>query len=243
MVLIISLLVGSGLAITVSSVVMLKKSKKKKTARKEATLSKFMDILNLNYIIVIEKKSSLNVYDQAFTDKQFNSTLVSGFLEAIRTFGIDLSGSGDQSQTIKLEYKDSKILMSDYKNFRLIFIMKDLPSQYFYDLIDKLSVEIEHHYGIYLEDFKGNLVPFEGIEDLLKKYLGISLLYPLKLESTGKKIIPIEKDLINRAMSIMKKNRSEYFFITHLMKEKVFNPKEIEIFFSLIEKGIFKPMI
>jgi hypothetical protein len=243
--LIIGILVIVGLvsAVTASSIVIAKKNKRKKLAIKEKTINKFMDILNLSYVIVIEKKSSLNIYDQAFTGKKINSTLVSGFLEAIRTFGLDISGSGDHSQTVKLEYQNSNILMSDYKRFRLIFIMKEIPSSQFYQVIDDLSLEIEEKYGTYLEEFKGNLQPFEGIESLLRKHLGTAFLYPLKLSGIGKmKINPVEKSLINKAIDIMKKNRMDYFFVTQLINEITFDSKEIEALYSLIIKRVFNPM-
>jgi len=238
----IVVIAGLGSAVTVSSIVLAKRSKHKKQALKEKTIHKFMDILNLNYVIVVEKKSSLNVYDQAFTGKKFNSTLVSGFLEAIRTFGFDISGSGERSQTVKLEYQNSKILMSDFKHFRLIFIMKDLPSPQFYEVIDDLSLEIEEKYGTYLKEFKGNLQPFVGIENLLRKHLGTSFLYPLKINGTGNmKITPSEKSLINKAIAIMKNSRLDYFYVTQLIREKIFDSKEIEALYSLIIKRIFNP--
>ncbi|MFX0076112.1 MAG: hypothetical protein ACFE96_11755, partial [Candidatus Hermodarchaeota archaeon] len=243
--LIISILVviGLGSAITASSVVIAKKNKRKKVAEKERTIHKFMDILNLNYVIVIEKKSSLNIYDQSFTEKKINSTLVSGFLEAIRTFGLDISGVGEHSQTVKLEYQKSNILMTDYKNFRLIFIMKEIPSAQFYKVIDDLSLEIEEKFGTYLEEFKGNLQPFEGIEHLLRKHMGTSFLYPLKVSGTGKmKIAPIERILINKAIAIMKQSRTDYFYVTQLIRELTFDSKEIEALYSLIIKRIFNPI-
>ena len=240
----IVIIVGLSSAVTVSSVVLTKKNKRKKLGIKEKTINKFMDILNLNYVIIIEKKSSLNVYDQAFTEKKFNSTLVSGFLEAIRTFGLDISRSEEHSQTIKLEYQDSKILMSDFKHFRLIFIMKDLPSPQFYNVIDDLSLEIEEKYGIYLKEFKGNLQPFEGIENLLRKHMGTTFLYPLKLTGIGKmKIAPTEKALINKAITLMKKNHLDYFYVTQLIREITFDSKEIEALYSLIIKRVFNPYI
>ena len=237
----IIVITGLGAAVSVSSIVLIKKNKRKKLAAKEKTINKFMDILNLNYVIVIEKKSSLNVYDQAFTGKKFNSTLVSGFLEAIRTFGLDISGA-ERSQTVKLEYQNSKILMSDYKHFRLIFIMKDLPSSQFYGVIDDLSLEIEEKYGMYLKEFKGNLQPFEGIEKLLRKHLGTAFLYPLKLNGIGyMKLTPTEKTLINKAIAIMEQTRLKYFYVTQLIGEKSFDSKEIEALYSLIIKRIFNP--
>lgn len=243
LIIVIVVVVGLGSAVTASSIIIAKKNKRKKEALKQKTIHKFMDILNLNYVIMIEKKSALNVYDQNFTEKKINSTLVSGFLEAIRTFGLDLSGSGEHSQTVKLEYQNSKILMSDYKNFRLICIMKEVPSSQFYEVINNLSLEIEERYGTYLENFKGNLQPFEGIEQLLRKHLGTSFLYPLKVSGMGKmKITPIERELINKAIGIMKKSRTDFFYVTQLIREITFDSKEIEALYSLIIKRIFNPI-
>ena len=240
----ISTIIGIIIAGTVSAVILIKNYKQKKLLRTEQINNRFMDILNLNYIIVIEKKSSLNVYDQAFTEKKFNTTLITGFLEAIRTFGIDISGDSDHSQTIRLEYQNSKILMTDYKSFRLIFIMKELPSPGFYKLIDILSHEIEEKFGAYLKSFMGNLQPFSGIEDLLKKHLGTSFLYPLKIVKSGKvKVSPIEKIIIEKAGNILKNKNKDYFYIIHLIEGRNFGLKEFEAMFSLIEKNIFSPIL
>ncbi len=240
----VGIVIGLTSAVSASSYMLIKKSRKKSAARKEAIYNRCLDILNLNYLLIIEKQSSLNIYDQVFTDKKLNTTLISGFLEAIRTFGLDITGSDEHSQTIKLEYKNSKIIMSDFKNFRIIFIMKDLPSQQFFGSIEALSYEIEEKYGTHLKEFKGNLQPFKNMEDLIKKHFGTSFLYPLKVVGTGKtKISSTEKAMIGRAMISMKKNKSKYCFTTQLMQEKGFNSKDVETIFSLIDKKIFQPII
>jgi len=240
----VGIIIGLTSAISASSYVLIKKNRKKSAARKEAIYNRCMDILNLNYLLIIEKKSSLNIYDQVFTDKKLNTMLISGFLEAIRTFGLDITGSEEHSQTIKLEYKNSKVLMSDFKNFRIIFIMKDLPSQQFFDSIEALSYEIEEKFGTYLKEFKGNLQPFKNMEDLIKKHFGTSFLYPLKVVGTGKtRISATEKAMIGRAMVSMKKNKSKYCYTTQLMQEKGFNSKDVETIFSLIDKKVFQPII
>ena len=240
----VGIVIGLTSAVSVSSYVLIKKSRKKSAARKEAIYNRCMDILNLNYLLIIEKQSSLNVYDQVFTDKKLNTTLISGFLEAIRSFGLDITGSEEHSQTIKLEYKNSKIIMSDFKNFRIIFIMKDLPSNQFFDSIEAISYEIEEKYGTHLKEFKGNLQPFKNMEELIKKHFGTSFLYPLKVVGTGKtRISATEKAMIGRAMVSMKKNKSKYCYTTQLMQDKGFNSKDVETIFSLIDKKVFQPII
>jgi len=240
----IIIIVGLTLSVSASSYVLIRKNKKKRIARKEAIYDKCIDILNLNYVLIIEKKTSLNVFDQTFTEKKMNMMLLSGFLEAIRTFGIELTGSKEHSQIIKLDYHNTKILMAEFKNFRLILIMKELPSESFYDLISNLSLEIEEKYGSYLETFKGDLGPFNTIEELIKKNLGTSFLYPLKVVEVGKaKINTNERAMIDKALNLMKKNKTKYCFTTQLMQNNGYNSKEIETIFSLIDKKILQPFV
>jgi len=243
----LTILISSILAISAisSSYVVLKKHKRKKEAKKKAILDKFNDILNLSHIMVSEKKSSLNVYEQTFSAKTIDTTLISGFLSAIRSFGIELTNVEDATQTIKLEYKNSKILMSEFKDFRIVLIMNENPSALFLESLKKLSYDIETKYGKLLESFKGNVQPFTGIEDLLKTHLNTSFLYPLKILKTGKaKINQLEKNMIIRAQNIMKERKSSYFYITYLMDDGTsWDPKDIEVLFNLLDKNVFQPVI
>ncbi|MEJ2294579.1 MAG: hypothetical protein P8Y23_07385, partial [Candidatus Lokiarchaeota archaeon] len=170
--------------------------------------------------------------------------LVSGFLSAIRSFGIELTNTEGTTQTIKLEYKDSKILMSEYKDFRIVLIMNDIPSPAFFESLKKLSYDIEVKYGKLLESFKGNIQPFAGIEELLKIHLNTALLYPLKIVKMGKlKVNQLEKNMIVHARNQMKKRNSKYFYINSLIEDKAWVPKDIEVLFSILEKRIFQPVI
>jgi len=244
MILIIAVISGVAIAVSFSSYKLIKKAKRTRDARIEEIYNKCSDVLNLNYVMVVEKRSSLNVYEQAFTSKNIDPTLISGFLEAIRSFGLELTSSADETQTIKLEYKKSKVLMSEFKDFRIILVMNDLPSQKFLDSVRMLSHEIEDNYSQYLQEFKGNLIPFITIEELLKKHLNTSFLYPLKILGTGKvKIAQDEKSMIGRAVNAMKRNKLTYFYTTHLMLEKELDSKDIETIFNLIDKKIFQPVM
>jgi hypothetical protein len=242
----IIILISSVVGITAisSSYVVIKKYKKKKETRKNEIHDKFKDILNLNYVMISERKTSLNVYEQTFIAKKIDTGLVSGFLSAIRSFGIELTNVEDTTQTIKLEYKDSKILMSEFKDFRIVLIMNDIPSPSFFEALKRLSYDIEVKYGKLLESFRGNIQPFAGIEELLKIHLNTSFLYPLKIVKMGKlKVNQLEKNLIMRARKQMKKRNSGYFYISYLIEDKSWEPKDIEVLFSILEKKIFQPVI
>ena len=241
---IILISIVAGISAIASSYVVIKKYKKKREASKNAIHDKFNDILNLNHVMISERKSSLNVYEQTFVAKKIDTSLVSGFLSAIRSFGIELTDAEDTTQTIKLEYKDSKILMSEFKDFRIVLIMNDIPSPSFLESLKKLSHDIEAKYGKLLESFRGNIQPFGGIEELLKIDLSTSFLYPLNIAKTIKlKVNQLEKNMIMRARNQMKKRNSNYFYISYLIEDKSWDPKDIEVLFSILEKKIFQPVI
>ncbi|MDX1798889.1 MAG: hypothetical protein R3255_09605, partial [Candidatus Lokiarchaeia archaeon] len=133
--------------ISLTSLVLIKRNKRIKEEKRQRIYNEYMDALNIDYFIVSDKNSGLSIYDQIIAGNKMDSSLISGFLQAIRTFGIELTKSRLESQTIKLEYQDSKILMSEFKDFRLVFIMKDNPSNGFLQSVDFISKEIDDKLG------------------------------------------------------------------------------------------------
>lgn len=228
---------------SLSSYTTIKKVRKHRHEYRENIYNKYMDILNLNHIIVSEKDSGLNIYSQQFTGKKMDGTLISGFLEAIRSFGIELTASKLQSQTIKLDYKNSKILMSEFKQFRLILIMSETPSLLFLDSINDLSLDIEREFGKYLENFDGELSVFKNIREIIEKHLHVSLINPLRFVKPEKtKIKPNEKMIITRALKSMEEKNMDHFYVATLFSQKGFKVRDAEIIINLLKKQIFQPI-
>ena len=220
-----------------------KRHKKVKAEHRQKIFNKYMDVLNLNYIIIIDKNSGLNVYEQILAGKDMDVTLITGFLEAIRTFGIELTGAGEESQAISLNYHNMNIIMSDFKNFRIINIMKESPSQDFLESLKPLSRDIETFYGKSLKSFDGEISKFKGIKDLLDTHLQISLIYPLKIvKSKDVKLDISERALVNKASDIMKKRKINHFYVSYLMSGKEFNVGNAERILKLIDKKVFQPV-
>jgi len=219
----------------------------KRAEEAQKVYDKCKDILNLDYLMVSDKNSGLNVYEQKFTGKEMNATLISGFLHAIHQFGIELTKVEDQSQTIKLEYANSIIIMTEFINLRLILIMRESPSINFLNSLEDLANGIYQKYGNLVEDFNGDLKPFKGVEELLRQHLNISFISPLKLAKKASlektKINQDERTYINKALSFMKQTKKNYFYIAPLLPEKTCSPKDIDYIIDLIEKDIFQPII
>jgi hypothetical protein len=223
---------------------LIKRSKRIHQEFSQKIYNKYMDVINLDYFIIIDKRTGLNIYEQVLAGKDMDASLITGFLAAIRSFGIELTGANEQSQTIKLEYQQSKIIMSEFKDFRILLIMKETPSQDFLDSIKSLEYDIDNIYGEDIAHFKGNIDKFAGIKDLLDQHLETSLIYPLNLNPQNVKITSDEKALINRAEEVMKMRKSDYFFLSYLLyAKKGFQIKDAETVLNLINKKIFQPKI
>jgi hypothetical protein len=244
LVLIVAIIIIAAVVAGLASYQVVKIRKIKQEQFYEKLRNKFSDILSLNYLMVTDKKAGLNLYEQFFAGKAIDATLISGFLEAIRNFGIELTGTYRQSQTVKLEFQESKILMSEFKDFRIIIVMSDVPSEDFVDSIGDLSIDIENTYGDSIRKFRGgDISQFLGIRDLIEKNLNISFIYPLKIaETEGLELTSMETAMVNKAQSIMRQNNLDHFFATFLMPDQQYDPKKTETIFNLISKKVFVPV-
>ncbi|MFW9820426.1 MAG: hypothetical protein ACFFE5_12515 [Candidatus Thorarchaeota archaeon] len=222
----------------------IKNFRNRKIEEQQKLFNKCMDVLNLLHVIVSDKKSGLNIYQQDFTEKNVDAAMISGFLQAIHSFGIELIKIEDSSQTIKLEYKESIIIMTEFVNIRLILLMKEHPSLNFLYALEDLAYDLYKFYGEMIDQFNGDIKPFKSIEKLLKHHLNTSITYPLKLtelaNSDKLRINPTGRTLISKARSIMKKRNSNTFYLTSLLPEKECGPKDLEAILNLIDKNIIQ---
>ncbi|MBN1801116.1 MAG: hypothetical protein JW891_06375 [Candidatus Lokiarchaeota archaeon] len=208
--------------------------------KKKKLLNVFGDIMNIKYLIVSEKTSGLNLYEKKIGTGKQDALLISGYLNAISKFEIAFTESDSLSQSIKLEYQDSKILISDFKGFRITLIMKKNPSKYIIDSIKSLSYEIDRDYGKAFKNFDGTTSPFKGLGPLIEKNLRLYLIHPFQISELKLEDITIfEKPILNRARELLQ--TMKHFYIVHLIPENMWNYRNLKIVLKLIDKGIFVP--
>ncbi|MFX1419985.1 MAG: hypothetical protein ACFE9N_13790, partial [Promethearchaeota archaeon] len=228
---------------SISSYILVKRKRRIKIESQKKIFNKYRDVLNLQHFIISEKNSGLTVYEQFFTGKKLNSSLISGFLQAVRIFGIELTDTDEQTRSVKLDYQNSKILMSDYKRCRLILIMEKNPTQDFLESVKALSYDIEEKFGYLLENFNGDITQFNKIRDLLEFHLHTSLLSPLKVITQSERNASKEQMIINQALEIMKEKNTDHFFVSSLHeKKKGIHVDDIETILNLIQKKVFQPI-
>jgi hypothetical protein len=209
----------------------------------EKFLSKCTDISNINDIIVVDSKSGIDIFSQTFSGKELDTSLISGFLQAISNFGSAISEAAKESRTMNIEYKDSIVMQTEFVNLKLIITLKENPSPSFKFIMEDLAYDIYKQYGDEIDKFTGILAPFKNMNDLMEKHLNISFLRQLKIVENPKiKLSMSEKEMIAKARTFMKKNSFNYFYSLYLVPENTYNPKDYQTIFNLIEKGIFQPI-
>jgi len=237
-------LISIGSVATMSTgYVVTKKVKSNKRDKLNLILEKCNDIMNLKYIIVLDPKTGIDLFSQSFEKKQLDPTLIAGFLQAIHNFGDEVLEGVKESKTIKVEYKDSIIVMTDFINVRLITILKSNPSKNFLYSLESLAYHIYKYYGKLIDNFKGTLKPFRSISKLVESDLEVSLRYPMTIKiNKSLKLSQPEKQIVKRALELMKENRFSHFYAVYLLPENDCNPSDYDVILKLIKKGVFQSL-
>ena len=235
------ILIGGGV-IGGSSYVAIRKIQSNRRSKLKQILEQCNDVLNLKYVIVLDSITGIDLFSKSFEEKEVDSTLISGFLQAIHNFGVEVIEGAKDSRTVKVDYKNSFIIMTEFINLRLIVIMKSNPSKNFLYAIESLAYHIYKYYGKIIDKFEGNLKPFRSIQKLIDSDLNLSIRYPLVLSmSKNIKLTQDEKEMVKKASKFMKENNFNYFYAVYLLPDNVCGPKDYETILSLIKKGIFQP--
>lgn len=211
--------------------------------RKQKILNRCYDLLNLDYVIVIEKESGMKIYDQIFPAKNFDVISFSEFLNYVNRFGIELVDEKKEIWTLKLNYKHLKVILTDFKQFKIIFVLNETPSIEFFDSIKELAKTIQNKYCKFLETFDGHIKPFESIKELLEEHLQIYFLYPISINySKLAKMNREEESLLLLAQELMKDFGLDQFYIKYLFPDNNYDSDDIKNILSLIDKEIFQPL-
>jgi hypothetical protein len=240
---ILGFIIAGAVIIGGSSYVTIRKVESKRKDKLQRILEQCNDIMNVRHIIVLDIKTGIDLYSKSFEKKELEPTLISGFLHAIHNFGVEVIAGAKNSKTVKVEYKDSIIIMTEFINLRLIIIMNQHPSENFFYSIESLAYHIYKYYGKLIDNFKGNLKPFRGMGKLVESDLNISLLYPLTISlKKDMKLTQDEKDMVKKAKKFMNENNFPYFYFLYLIPENACKPRDYQVTLQLIKKGIFVPL-
>ncbi|NVM52336.1 MAG: PCI domain-containing protein [Candidatus Helarchaeota archaeon] len=125
-----------------------------------------------HYLLIIYKLSGLCLYSYKFSPGEFDPDLLSGFLQAIQSFGTEFSAS-EEAGMRRLSYKDFEITLeeSQYVRVALVGIGKitTFLEERLKDFITLFSAQFREE----LAHFTGHVGEFRETENIIKNIFGV----------------------------------------------------------------------
>ncbi len=219
---------------------------------------KFLDVLNIKHIILMDKESGLALLNYPVSAVDIETELLSGFIQANITFSETSKGlSSESSSSIEnpfyeLQYKKFNILLQNGEYIRIVMILDHKASYPMKMLVSKFLKEFENQFREILITFQQTgAFKSENMVELIVNSFNINLVFPMTLAHA----IPpeyleeinnnqIQKAIINLAKDNLS-NRAFFYIISLLNKVKKIVNLEAKIilyeFYSLLERKIIVP--
>jgi len=235
--------------------------KRKKEGELLAKTQSYKDVINIDALVLSDRVGGLEIYSKSYYFAQeHQNQLLSGFIQAITMVSNEIVGKETREKiTIKpkhpkgiekiveLDFKHFNFFISDYKDIRLIFLLKEKASERFKEQTAKLSMEIELQFSDQLADWDGDLEEFSNrLPPLLDQYLLLhykgqfklnKIKYINQIKDQGN-LSKMELRLLNVVIS-MTQDKEEFYLedvvksVYEKNKDKVIKALEL-----LIEEGI-----
>jgi len=240
------LLIGISTTIILSVIYSGRKIRRRTQNRQRRFIDRILDALNIRYIMIGQKPQGACIYDQGFGRRtEINPHLISSFLHAIRSFGIEALGRGAEiSPIIKLEIKGFAVNMLDETFFRVILITSRTPSEELLNSMTVLALEIKKGYTSRLKAFDGELSGYQGIQKMIERAFEVEILYPLQLITHRERLSSEEKRMEKKIQHEQQITREEYVRAEHILDTSDRNKlyKDSIALFKLMRRRIVVPI-
>ncbi|MCK4282186.1 MAG: hypothetical protein KAX10_08730 [Candidatus Lokiarchaeota archaeon] len=186
--------------VAVSSLIVVKKivlnpKFRERKAKYLELINEFDDANNMILLLIIEKKSGVDLYSKMLTQIPINPTLISGFLQAISSFGSAVMDSHKFKKNIKIEPKlkeKMKLDLISFQNYiviikvskiiRTALLLKESPSERIKTLVNELTFDIEEKFEEKIVNSISNLLTEEDLGGLIEQYFKISHILPHEID-------------------------------------------------------------
>ena len=219
---------------------------------------KFLDVLNIKYILLMAKESGLALVDYPISGAGVNTEILTGFIQANITFSESSNTSIREAsyrnnlQFYEFQYETFNILLKNGQFIRICLVLDHKASDSLKTLVTDFLSEYESRYldkiGTHIR--KG-MRHFEDTIDYIKDSFNVKLVFPMILTHTllpdELDLIqknPIQKAIINFAKILL--TSKTFFFIINLIDEvqkivRIDANKILYEVYQLIEKKIIIP--
>ena len=220
---------------------------------------KFLDVLNIKHILLMDKRSGLTLLNYAVSGVDIDENLLSGFIQANITFSESSEVSNKnivpsfEFQFYEFQYKKFNILLKDGDIIRVCLILDH-----------KASIKLRNQVFQFLEDFepqfkeelinfreKGLYIDFQDMVDYIVEFFNIDLMFPMTLAHSipPYELDNVKKNLVQKAIYNLAKEMlgiKPFFFINNmLIRLKKIADIEDEVIlyelYQLLERKIISP--
>ncbi|MFW9823337.1 MAG: hypothetical protein ACFFE4_10400 [Candidatus Thorarchaeota archaeon] len=153
-----------------------------------ANTQRYKDIMNIETILVSNRRSGIHIYSKSYDIlKNYQNELLSGFIQAITLISNEIVGKEKPEQItiksdkikgkekiIELDFKHFNFFISDYKELRIVFILKEKASERFKTKTAEFLSEIDQLTARKFQKWDGELKFFNKIiPSLLEKHFDV----------------------------------------------------------------------
>ncbi|MFX0058481.1 MAG: hypothetical protein ACFE8J_09305 [Candidatus Heimdallarchaeota archaeon] len=226
----------------------------------EIIWQKFLDIINIKHIIIIDKESGLTLLNYPVSGVDVDPNLLSGFIQANITFSESEKVSRKDSSSLfeyqfyEFQYKNFNILLKDGNFIRLCLILDHKASDKMRNHMFQFLEAFERRYRDDLVEFKkSGIINFditEVIEYIINTF-DINLVFPMtlahsipphELEEINSSVI--QKAIYNLAKELL--GSKPFFFINNMinrLKKIVKLEPNIVLYeiYQLLERRVITP--
>ena len=120
----------------------------------------------LSYLMILDKKSGLTLFQKNLGDLKINPDLVGGFLHALQSFGLEISASEASMKT--LTYEKYQFQIETGELVRVALILRGPPNQFLISRLRKFTHQFEQDFKDQIIQFSGNMDVFNEVNNLLE---------------------------------------------------------------------------
>lgn len=197
----------------------------------ELIWQKFLDVINIKHIIIMDKISGLTVLNYPVSGVDIDPNLLSGFIQANIAFSESEKVSSKDStflfeyQFYEFQYKNFNIILKDGDFIRVCLILDHKPSNKMKNKTFQFLESFEKKYHNDLIEFQNSGIINFSIERVVENIINhfdISLVFPMilahsipphELEKINSNVI--QKAIYNLANEIL--SSKPFFFINHML--------------------------
>jgi len=226
--------------------------------KRETIWHKFLDVLNIKHIIIMDKGSGLTLLNYAVSGVDIDADLLSGFIQANITF----SESGEVSnqdiitsfeyQYYEFQYKSFNILLKDGDYVRVCLILDHKASNKLRNQTFRFIEEFEKEFKEELIAFQNTgAISFNSMIDEIVESFNISLTFPMILAHSipPYELEKVKRSLIQNAIYNLAKEMlavKPFFFIYNMLNrlKKIVNIEDEVVLYEihqLLERQVIAP--